>query len=85
MWLDKYAGGLVRITGELKHFRIIFCNQEKTGKKGNRKLHLSSNPKARISHAATSETEMNRNDLRSPPVVCEATVYCNSQVKKGCS
>lgn len=26
---------------------------------------------------------MNRNDLRSPPVINEATVYCNSQLKRG--
>lgn len=35
MWLDKYTRGLVRITGELKHFRVILsCNQERRGKKG---------------------------------------------------
>lgn len=35
MWLDKHTGGLVRITGELKHFRIILsCNQERMGNKG---------------------------------------------------
>ena len=38
---------------------------------------------ARIFHAATPETEMNRNELRNPPVISEATIYCNSQLKKG--
>lgn len=35
MWLDKYTGELVRITRELKHFRIILSfNQERMGNKG---------------------------------------------------